>query len=454
MDLIKNLFKGDPYIWGIYLTLLVISIVESFSATSFLAFRSAEHYSPAMSHFTHLLFGLITVFVVLNIKPHVFRVLASFAVLASIALLVAVFFTSKVNDASRYIFGFQPSELAKFSLICLVSSLLAGGQTTEGITKSAYKKILIFSILLCGLILPENFSTSALLASVVFFLMFLGRVQMKRLMKLVLVIVCLGILGLAYILYAPDNMLIRRAGTWRGRIERSRDETPKVDQAINDKNMQVQYGHMAVANGGIVGKGPGQSQIRDFLPLAFSDFIFSIILEEGGLIVGFFVLALYFLLLLRARMIFLRCENIFQAFLLLGLAMMIVFQALTNMAVGVDLIPVTGQPLPLLSRGGSSIIMTSIYFGIIQSVSRCVMESEEQKRQEQLEAERLLLAETTMETEDNYDDITSEEGEPSFDNDDEIYEEVYESEEEIYELETEVIEESEYESEETDKYNI
>ncbi len=410
MDAIKSLFKGDPYIWGIYLLLLIISIVESFSATSFLAFRSAEHYTPAMSHVTHLIFGCITVLVLLNIRPHIFRVIGGFAFPASIILLVAVLFTAKVNDASRYIFGFQPSELAKFALVSVVSSILAKGQTSEGVTLSAYKRIIYCTAAICGLIFTENFSTAALLAAVIFFLMFIGRVQLMRLAKLVAV--CSLLLGLfvGSLLVLPDSMMVARMDTWKQRIVRSSDDIPKVDQPLNDKNLQVQYGHMAIANGGIVGKGPGQSQIRDFLPLAFSDFIYSIILEEGGLVAGFLMIFLYLFLLIRAAMIFLRCENIFQAFFLLGLAMLVTFQALTNMAVGVDLIPVTGQPLPLLSRGGSSILMTSAYFGIIQSISRCVMENEQKLLQEQMiyegemeEEESDLDLEGEDELLDNYD---------------------------------------------------
>lgn len=286
MDLIRNLFKGDPYIWGIFLTLCIISIVESFSATSFLAFRSAEHYGPAMSHFTHLLFGTVIVLITLNFPPHVFRKIAGASYIFTVILLFAVLFTPKVNDASRYIFGFQPSEFAKFSLLSVVCGLLAQGQTKDGITKAAFQKILIFSGIVCVLIVSENFSTAALIGGVVFLLMFIGRVQLKRIFSIIGLTIAAGALFMTLLFALPDSMLIWRMPTWKQRIARSTDDTPKVEQGINDKNMQVQYGHMAVANGGVVGKGLGQSQMRDFLPLAFSDFIFAIILEEGGLVLG------------------------------------------------------------------------------------------------------------------------------------------------------------------------
>ena len=257
MDLIKDLFKGDKYIWGIFLTLFVISIVESFSATSFLAFRSREHYAPAMSHITILIFGFIAVFIVMNLKPHFFRVIGRFLLYVSILLLFIVLFMPKVNGASRYLLGFQPSELAKFALVTVVSSILAHGQTEDGISKDAFRRILIYSLIVCGLIFPENFSTSALLGATIFFLMFIARVQLMRILKIMGVGILAGILFLGVLYFTPEQYLKGRMLTWKLRIERSLDdEIPKVEQKIDDKNRQVQYGHMAVANGGILGKGP------------------------------------------------------------------------------------------------------------------------------------------------------------------------------------------------------
>lgn len=373
MELDNTLFKGDKYIWGIYFILLFISVVEIFSATSTLAYRATEHYNPAFQHTTYLILGTLAVLIIHNMPSHYFRAIGTLAFPVSVVLLLLVMFTPEVNGAQRRIFGFQPSEIAKFAEIVVVCNFLAKGQASGGISKKSFYMVIGSAGIICGLILPENFSTAFLLGAVIFFLMFIAGVQWKRLGAILGTIAVIGALFLSVLIFVPQNVLPGRMKTWKSRIEQSKNTVPLVEQKLDNKNMQVQYGRMAVANGGIIGKFPGNSQIRDFLPQAYSDYIYSIIIEEMGILGGIFVLFLYFLLLFRAVIIFRQCKNTFPALLLLGLTMLIVFQALINMAVGVDLIPVTGQPLPLISRGGTSTLLTCGYFGILLSISRSAL---------------------------------------------------------------------------------
>ena len=371
---LNKLFKGDRYIWSIYFTLGIISIVEIFSATSTLAYRSNEHWAPMISHTSSFIIGTIIVLIVQNFRTQIFRPLGLLAIFISFVTLIAVLFTPEVNGAQRNIMSLQPSEIGKFGLIATVSYLLSKGRTEYGITKYAFWAIIISSIFICGLILPENFSTAVLLGSVVFFLMFIAKVQWKYLLSLLGTVLIAGTILTLILVYVPEDYMIGRMKTWKARLELSfnGDKTPLVEQEVNDKNRQVQYGRMAVANG-LVGKGPGNSQIRDFLPQAYSDYIYSIIIEELGFVFGGIgILLLYIFLMYRVGKIFKKCKYPFPGFLLLGLTMLIIFQALINMAVGVDLIPVTGQPLPLISRGKNSMFMTCLYFGIILSISRSV----------------------------------------------------------------------------------
>lgn len=375
MDFIKSLFKGDKYIWGVFMVMVLISGIAMYSASSTLAYRSSEYYRPAFSHLTHLIFGTILVLIVHNLPARILRGMGLLAYPFTLLFLVLVMATPQVNGASRQMMGFQPSELAKFVTVAVVAALLAKGRTQEGISKQSYYMILALSGIPCLLILKENFSTAILLGAVIFSLMYLAKVQTKRLLTLLGGVALGGILFVGVLTLVPADKLPGRMPTWKARLERSGEDL--VNEKINDKNRQAQFGHMAVANGGFIGKFPGNSQIRDFLPQAYSDFIYSIIIEEGGLILGGgVVMFLYLFLLIRAGIIYKRCQVYFPRLLLMGVTLLIVYQALMSMAVGVGIF-VTGQPLPLISRGGTSIMMTCIYFGVILSVSRINGEDEE-----------------------------------------------------------------------------
>jgi len=243
-----------------------------------------------------------------------------------------------------------------------------------------FRNTIIMLIAVCGLILLENFSTAFILFTVVFIMMFIGRISLKYLGSLAAILVITLVVGYGTIKAIPETSMphmFKRGYTWVARIERHSDKEGKGSKyVINDKNRQEKYGQIAIARGGVFGLMPGNSVERDYLPQAYSDFIYSIIVEEMGLIGGIVVIILYLILLFRAGKIATNCSSVFPAILVIGLSLMIVIQTFINMSVATSLIPVTGQPLPLISRGGTSILITCIYFGIIFGITRQIKSEE------------------------------------------------------------------------------
>ena len=267
MDFIKSLFKGDRYIWGVFMVMVLISGIAMYSASSTLAYRASEYYRPVFSHLTHLIFGTVLVLIVHNVPARFLRGFGILVYPVTLLLLILVMATPQVNGASRQMMGFQPSELAKFVTVTIVAALLAKGRKADGsFEKSIYYTILGVSAIPCLLILKENFSTGLLLGAVIFSMMFLAKVEAKRLLSLIGVALIGGILFFGVLILVPANKLPGRMPTWKARVERSGEDL--VNEKMNDKNRQAQFGHMAVANGGFIGKFPGNSQIRDFLPQA------------------------------------------------------------------------------------------------------------------------------------------------------------------------------------------
>lgn len=408
---LQNIFKGDGVIWIIFFLLCIVSVVEVYSASASLGYKSGNYWFAVTYHTTLLFVGLLFMIVVLNIPCRYFKAMTPVMFILSVVLLVLVYFVgTKENDAARWLkIGFiplQPSEIAKGTLVLTTACILSQLQTPEGVSPKAFKYIMGTSLALIGLVLPENFSTAALMFLVVFIMMFIGRVPVKRLLGLFASIVGMAAVFVMLVMLLgksktqlADNAksdakeyvetadeqneqngqdeqderkgIWHRADVWKGRIESffdSKDVPPeKFDM---DNKGQEGRARIAIASSRVIGVGPGNSIQRDLLPLAFSDFIFAIIFEELGLLGAGFVAALYILLLFRTGIIAQKCENTFPALLAMGLALMIVVQALFNMAVAVGLAPVTGQPLPLISKGGTSSIINCIYIGVILSVSR------------------------------------------------------------------------------------
>lgn len=406
MGLLKSIFKGDKVIWMIFALLCMISVVEVFSAASTLTFKSGDHWGPMRQHTFMLITGTLLVVAFHNIRYKWFQAFPIFLLPASLFMLafitiMGVITGDRVNGAARWLtfFGiqFQPSEVAKMAVIIAVASILSKKQDEEGAAPTAYKYIMIITGVTFALILPENLSTAMILFMVVFLMMFIGRVAAIKLWKLLGILVLAGSLFIGLIALVPSDTEIpffHRMSTWKKRILTFTNDE-KVPAAKFDiyKEGQVAHARIAIATSNLIGKAPGNSVQRDFLSQAFSDFIFAIVIEELGLLGGGFIVCLYIWLLMRAGRIAKKCQRTFPAFLVMGIALLLVTQALLNMMVAVGLFPVTGQPLPLISKGGTSTWINCMFIGMILSVSRYTEELEErQKNAVPVEEEAAIIA--------------------------------------------------------------
>ncbi|MDY5773687.1 MAG: FtsW/RodA/SpoVE family cell cycle protein [Bacteroidaceae bacterium] len=377
----SKIFQGDRAIWAIYFIFCAISLIEVYSATSSLSYKTGNFIDPVLRHGLFILGGICMAVAAHHIPSRWFKFYPFLMIpISAILLIVLLAKGAMTNNAARWItiFGMkiQPSEFAKGAVVAAVAFILSALQTEKGADRHAFKYILWVTVPICLLIFPENFSTAGLLFLVVLMIMFIGRVPLAQMGKLLGVLAIIASLGIAVVAVTPQATLnkipkMHRLATWKGRLA---DFSEKKNKPLSVENIdlsgQETHAKIAIATSHIIGKFPGNSVERDFLSQAFSDFIFAIIIEEMGLIGGFFVLMLYIILLFRASKIANRCERPFPAFLVLGLALLIVTQALINMSVAVGLMPVTGQPLPFISRGGTSTIMNGVYIGMILSVSR------------------------------------------------------------------------------------
>jgi cell division protein FtsW len=404
VDLLRNIFKGDKVVWIIFLCLCLISVVEVFSASSTLIYTSGNHWAPITRHASFLLGGALVVLLFHNIPYRWFqlfpRVLLPLSAFFLILLLLfdnlhlgGFLVIEKTNEAGRWVkfFGlpFQPSEFAKMGVIIATAYILSRGQTEEGASPKAFRQILKVAGVMCLLILPENYSTGMLLFGVVYLMMIVGRIQTRKLLMLGGALATVILLFVGFLFITPNDTLEQiplghRFTTVKARIAdfTSSEEVPPSKFDVDD-NAQVGHARIAVATSSIIGKGPGNSVQRDFLSQAYSDFIFAIIIEELGLAGGGFVVFLYLWLLIRCWRIANRCERTFPAFLVLGIGLILTVQAMFNMMVAVGLAPVTGQPLPLISRGGTSTLINCVYIGIILSVSRYNIEQQEKRKAEE-----------------------------------------------------------------------
>ncbi|MDD4968077.1 MAG: FtsW/RodA/SpoVE family cell cycle protein [Paludibacter sp.] len=384
--LLKKYLKGDATLWIVFFFLCILSIIEMYSASSTLAYKASNHTAPMLRHAGFLTGGILIAFFVHLIPYRFIRIFSYLGLLLSSLLLVYVLFKGhSENDAARWLviggIQFQPSELAKLSVIIVAADLISRIRDNAKDEWIYFRNTIIMLIAVCGLILLENFSTAFILFTVVFIMMFIGRISMKYLGSLAGILIITLVIGYGAVKAIPEKSMphmFKRAYTWVARIERHSDKTAKGGKyVINDKNRQEKYGQIAIARGGVFGVMPGNSVERDYLPQAYSDFIYSIIVEEMGLIGGILVIILYLILLFRAGQIATRCSSVFPAIVVIGLSLMIVIQTFINMSVATSLIPVTGQPLPLISRGGTSILITCIYFGIIFGITRQIKSEQE-----------------------------------------------------------------------------
>ena len=390
--------KGDKVIWALVIMLVLASLLVVYSATGSLAYKlyrgNTEIY--LFKQIAFITIGMAVIYFAHRVNYTIWSKVAYFLFLISIPLLIyTLFFGVRMNEGSRWIrlpiinMTMQTSDLAKLALFMYISRQISKRQNVIKDFKQGFLPLIIPVGIVCALIAPANLSTALLLGASCLLLFFIGRANTKHLL-ITVGIACIPIVILITAAVIKHNSgsdelatarksssgLLARADTWINRVEGFMYGTK---QSIDDDMYQVTQAKIAIAKGGLVGVGPGNSTQRDFLPQAYNDFIYPIIIEEYGLIGGAFILFIYLVFLWRSIRIFKRCPYAFGAFLALGLSFTLVIQAVANMAVSVNLFPVTGVTLPLVSMGGSSFLFTCFAIGIILSVARNVEQLEGKK---------------------------------------------------------------------------
>jgi cell division protein FtsW len=374
MDIFQSkIFRGDRVIWIVLLLLSLLSLLIVYSSTAALAYRQASgntlHFLVRQVFFLGTGIGVMLVMV--NFIPvKLYAIFSNVLLYLSIGLLlisVVMKFSGMLDGSGRTldlgIISFQPSEMAKIALILYSAKVLGKNQKTREELRRAFYLIGAHTVVVCGLIFISDFSSSALLFATVFIMLFVGRVPFRYLF--IVVAAGIGIVAFTYLVADNFPSAPARVHTVKGRIDRFIYGDPNSEKGIT----QADYAKLAIYEGGFFGKGPGYSDVSDYMAAAYNDFIFAIIIEEYGLLIGIMVIFLYLIFFFRSVMIVRKATRTFPAFLVTGLTMMLVFQAMINMGVSTGVLPVTGQPLPWVSLGGTSLIFTSAAFGCILSVS-------------------------------------------------------------------------------------
>ncbi|MEZ7515209.1 FtsW/RodA/SpoVE family cell cycle protein [Flavobacterium frigidarium] len=413
-DLIKNL-KGDKVIWSFVALLALFSFMPVFSASSNLAYLghgTGNTLGYLLKHLAHICIGFLIIYLVHRVPYHYFRAISKIGLPVVWVLLAYTLIKGTViagANASRWIqipfvgITFQTSTLASLMLFIYVARYLSKTREEPVDFKESLKELWAPVFMTLILILPANFSTTALIFAMVIMLVFIGKYPVKY----IGVIIGTGVVALTFFVLIgkafPDSRFFSRVGTWSSRIENYTTDKPDED------DYQIEKAKIAIASGKLYGLGPGKSVQKNFLPQSSSDFIFAIIVEEYGLVGGFLVLGLYLLLLFRFVIAAHKATTLFGKLLVVGLGFPMIFQAMINMAVAVELLPVTGQTLPLISSGGSSIWMTCFALGIIISVTKkedeIIQEQQDAaKREEALQKiiDRELAGEKAENSEDDY----------------------------------------------------
>lgn len=386
----------DRVYWVIFALLIAVAVLALFSASSTLAFAGDNTLSPIFDQAIFLVGGILLAFVIQFIPSHYIRWAGYIGLGLSILFLLLTYtgLGVRINGATRWLniggIVFQPSELAKITLIIVVSDLLSRIKKDED-HKFYFKRVMIITGVVCVLILFNNLSTTLLLGGIVFILFFLARVKIKYWGTVLLIAIgslFIGYLFVKHVYVVPgkqiESKILGRAVTWVNRVDNMIDEwnAPAEQKFSLEDDYQRTLAKVAIAHGGATPLGvlPGNSTERDFLPQAFADYIFAIIVEESGLIGAALLMMLYLAILFRSCIISSRYSDYSAMLMVMGLALMLTCQALLSMMVSVGIGPVTGQPLPLISRGGTSVLVTCLYFGIIMCVAREQKELRERRQ--------------------------------------------------------------------------
>ena len=431
MSWINKILKGDRVIWVVMFILGVISLLAVYSATSSEAHVRAGIYNDKvlLKHAATLIAGFVMMFLASRVDyRHYSRAIEIVLLLSCVLLVFTYFFGSRINGASRSIMGFQTSELAKIVLIAYLAKYIVVWNQKKYTFKNLIIPLFLPILLIVGPIFPENLSTAAMLFVVCIVMMYIGQIKLGYLMMLIgIMVLGMGMYILTDDIVAttaqrryertvqlaqehPEDIKLQeramrkprvsRVNTWKGRIEAVKLEKElakanggeKAPLQIDDRNAQKMYAKIAVARGGLFGKGPGKSTQRNFLPQPFSDCIYAIIIEEYGLVGGIFVMLLYIILFTRAIRIMKKRPLTFGALMAFGIAFILIMQAMINMGVSTGLLPVTGQQLPFVSKGGSSMLTTGFAVGMILSVTRSLEEKTEKSLEIEETDEELIEA--------------------------------------------------------------
>ena len=390
---VRNLFRGDKVIWIVTLLLVLISLLVVYTSSEQLANRRNQNNTYILfRHFVTVVFGLGAMILAANIKYQRYsRILLLFFWISLPLLLFTMFLGKYVNNAQRGIeilgMTFQTSDLAKVALIGFLARILTLRRDSLDNIKELIIYVMLPILVTVGLIFKNNFSTAAMLFVTCVVVMFLGRIKLKYIFGFIGAVVLVGAIALLVLLAIKpaDAKDTNRSRTWLARVERFVGAADEEDEVQEDKFNQVLQAKIAIAGGSVLGKGPGKSTQRNVLQHAYSDFIYAIIIEEYGLVGGAFVLLLYLVLLFRATRIMIRAPQSYGGLLAMGLAFSLVFQAMLNMGVAVGLLPVTGQPLPFVSMGGTSLMFTGMSLGIIISVSKGLEKDNNDERDAEIE---------------------------------------------------------------------
>ena len=388
-----NLQHIDRTFWGLYIALIVVAVIALFSASSTLVYMHHSALGPIGQQMFFIVMGVIAAFGIQYIPSYWVR-FGGYVLLAVSTLLVYSTMIPgnplvvTINGAARWVriagITFQPSELSKLSLIIVAADQLARIRTEEDKKKYFFRTLIIAAVVMLP-VMASNLSTAVLIGLIIFCLWILARIPWKYTMSVVgiaAVALVLGYMVVEFAFVRPGVKMdgpFKRATVWVSRIDRHFTDDGADKYTLTDDNIQEVYSSVAIARGGTspVGVLPGNSKERDYLPLAFADYIFAIIVEESGIVGAAFLIFLYLAILFRACNVSSRYSDMPAMLMTMGLALMITCQALISMLVAVGLGPVTGQPLPLISRGGTSVLITSVYFGIMMGVSREQMELRE-----------------------------------------------------------------------------
>lgn len=389
--------RGDKYVWAIYLFLCIVSLVELYSASS-REVATYGVYGPIVRHAALLFVGFLLLLVMQRIHYKYLKFFTVvFAVLSVGLALYVLFFGAMINGARRALvvagITLQPAEMIKLSVVLVIAMVMSSQKCVKDVSNKAIAWMSVYILVCCGLLFSQGLTNTILVLTISFTALLATGIPLK---KFGIILLCFGVLGSGAMLFklqsgdkkekdktenvVSGNKERDHSGTWSARIERFfNDSIPKYEQKLTADNRQEMYSYMAQANGGIFGVMPGNSRESARLPLAFSDYIFAIIVEDLGLFGGTIVMGAFLMLLLRAGSIARRCKKDYPAMLVIGVASMIVIQALIHVAIVTGAGPVSGQPLPLISKGGTSILITSLAFGIILGVSRYAVKRKPKK---------------------------------------------------------------------------